>query len=111
MRSHRHVRRQLLQIEESLSQDRQLLDAFSSASWPDRRRATPWYDLIGHPTSFWRAWLATIALQAGVAAGCAAAASTQQVILVVTVLATFPLSLTPLVAWSRAHTEPEDRWC
>ena len=109
MRSNRHQRRQLLQIEEELSQDDQLLDAFSSASWSGRERPSC-FDLIARPTSLWRAWLATIVLQLGVAAGCGVGAATQQVILVVIVLAMFPLALTPLVAWSRASTEPADLW-
>lgn len=107
MRSSRRVRREFFQIESELSRDEALADSFASVRWPDSRTGPPRSSVLGdfvlRPATFWRAWLATIVLQSGNAASCAIAAATQQTMLIVMVLLTLPLTLTPLIAWSHAH--------
>jgi len=114
MPSSRRVRRECAQIEFELSRDEQFTELFASAGWPDPRSgqlSSPhWSDLFLRPATFWRAWLTTIVLQFGIAVSCDIASTSQQPILVVMVLLTFPITLMPLVTWSRAHPAAEDSW-
>lgn len=113
MRAKRRDRRVLAEIEAELSRDDGLQQSFQETSWSDDQRqsgTTLLAGLVLNPTSFWQAWVVSIVLQLGVVAGCALAAATRQVLLVILVLIAYPFALTPLVMWSKLHQEPEDHW-
>jgi len=111
MPSSRRVKRELAQIEFELSRDEQFAKLFTSVGWPNvgsGQLASPqWSALFLRPATFGRACLTTILLQLGIAASCDIASASRQPIVVVMLLLTFPVTLMPLITWSRAHPAAE----
>lgn len=115
MRAKRRERRALAEIEIELSRDDELRQLFHATRWPDdtpgRSHLESWlHNAIFQPYDALSALATSVALQLCIAAGCAFASSTGQVLLVALVLLAYPFTLTPLVAWSRLRPRSEGTW-